>query len=123
MARITGIGGVFFRSADPAATATWYREHLGLELEAEHPFATLQWSGGEQTVWAPFDTDTDYFGSTDQAFMVNYRVDDLDGVLAALRAADVEVLDEQLDSENGRFAWAVDGDGRKIELWEPAPGQ
>ena len=123
MARITGIGGVFFRTADPAATAAWYREHLGLELEAEHPFSTLQWSGGEQTVWAPFDPDTDYFGDRNQPFMVNYRVDDLDGVLARLRAAGVEVLDEELDSENGRFAWAVDGDGRKFELWQPAPGQ
>lgn len=123
MARITGIGGVFFRSADPAATVAWYRTHLGIEPEDDFPAATIAWSGGEQTVWAPFDMDTDYFGPGGQAFMVNYRVDNLDGILDRLRAGGVEVLEERMDSDNGRFAWAVDLDGRRIELWEPAPGQ
>lgn len=120
MAKVTGVGGVFFRSADPAATVAWYRDHLGIEPETSYPVATITWSGGETTVWAPFDQDTDYFGG-DQEFMVNYRVDDLDGVLDRLRAHGVEVLDQQAD-ENGRFAWARDGDGRKFELWQPAPG-
>lgn len=123
MAKVTGVGGVFFRVAEPAATVAWYREHLGIEPETDYPCATLRSSGGETTVWAPFDAGTDYFGPSGQDLMVNYRVDDLDGLLASLRAAGVETSDEVLDSENGRFAWAVDLDGRRFELWQPAPGQ
>ena len=123
MARVTGVGGVFFRAADPAATVAWYRDHLGIEPEAEYPVATLRWSGGETTVWAPFEADTDYFGPSGQQFMVNYRVDDVDALVATLRAAGVETADEVLDSENGRFAWAVDLDGRRFELWQPPPGE
>lgn len=123
MARVTGVGGVFFRAADPAATVAWYRDHLGIEPEADYPVATLRWSGGETTVWAPFEADTDYFGPSGQQFMVNYRVDDVDALVATLRAAGVETADEVLDSENGRFAWAVDLDGRRFELWQPPPGE
>jgi catechol 2,3-dioxygenase-like lactoylglutathione lyase family enzyme len=123
MAKVTGVGGVFFRVADPAATVAWYREHLGIEPEADYPCATLRWSGGETTVWAPFDTDTDYFGPSGQELMVNYRVDDVDGLLVSLRAAGVETSGEVLDSENGRFAWAVDLDGRRFELWQPPVGE
>lgn len=121
MAKVTGVGGVFFRSADPAATVAWYRDHLGIEPEDAYPCATITWSGGETTVWAPFERDTDYFGG-DQEFMVNYRVDDLDGVLDRLRAGGVEVLDQRDEDGNGRFAWAVDCDGRRFELWQPVPG-
>ena len=123
MARVTGVGGVFFRAADPAATVAWYRDHLGIEPEADYPVATLRWSGGETTVWAPFEADTDYFGPSGQQFMVNYRVDDVDALVATLRAAGVETADEVLDSENGRFAWAVDVDGRRFELWQPPTGE
>ncbi len=123
MARVTGIGGVFFRSPDPAATVAWYREHLGIEPEETHPSATMRSSGGETTIWAPFPADTEYFGSPDQSTMVNYRVDDLDSLLDQLRAAGVEVADEREDGEYGRFGWAVDCDGRRIELWEPPTGR
>ena len=122
MARVTGIGGVFFRSANPAKTAAWYQEHLGIEPEPDYPCASLRWTGGETTVWAPFEEATEYFGSPDQQFMVNYRVDDLDGLLDQLHGAGVQVLPEREDESNGRFAWAVDCDGRRIELWEPAEG-
>ena len=122
MARVTGIGGVFFRAADPAATVAWYREHLGIEPEDDYPCAVIAWSGGETTVWAPFDAGTEYFGPSGQEHMVNYRVDDLDGMVEQLRAAGIEVLDEREDADNGRFAWAVDLDGRRFELWQPAPG-
>lgn len=123
MARVTGIGGVFFRSPDPSATVAWYRDHLGLEPEADYPCSVVRWSGGETTVWAPFPADTEYFGPDGQPAMVNYRVDDLDAVLASLRAAGVTVDDRVEDAPNGRFGWAVDGDGRRFELWQPAPGE
>ena len=132
MARVTGIGGIFFRCADPALTRAWYREHLGIESESFG--AVFLWrdadatdSGGGATIWAPFDAGTDYFDPIPpiggrQEFMVNYRVDDLDGLLAALRDAGVSVADGLEESEYGRFGWAMDPDGRRIELWEPPPG-
>lgn len=122
MAKVTGVGGVFFRVADPLATAAWYRDHLGVELEADYPFSPMRASGGETTVWAPFDQDTEYFGDLGQQFMVNYRVDDLAGLLAQLRADGVDVGEEREDDDNGRFAWIVDCDGRRVELWQPLPG-
>ncbi len=121
MARVTGIGGVFFRSSDQSATVAWYRDHLGIEPEADYPCAVLRSSGGETAVWAPFVADTDYFGDGDQEFMVNYRVDDLAGMLDQLRAAGVEVIDDVAHLANGSFGWAIDGDGRRFELWEPTP--
>ena len=80
-------------------------------------------TGGATMVWAPFAEDTDYFGPSGQEAMVNYRVDDLDALVARLRASGVAVADEREDGEYGRFAWAVDCDGRRIELWEPPPGR
>lgn len=123
MARVTGIGGIFFRSADQQATIAWYREHLGIEPEPDFPCATLRSSGGETLVWAPFASDTAYFGDPDQELMVNYRVDDLDGMLEQLRSAGVEVIDDIERLPNGSFGWAIDGDGRRIELWEPVAGE
>jgi predicted enzyme related to lactoylglutathione lyase len=123
MARATGIGGVFFRSADPEATLAWYVEHLGLEPEEGFPCAIVNWTGGESTVWAPFTIDSDYFGDGEQPMMVNYRVDDLVGMIDQLKAAGVTVLDKRESDENGDFAWAVDCDGRRFELWQPAPGR
>ena len=122
MARVTGIGGVFFRTSDQAATLAWYREHLGIEPEPDHPCAEFRASGGEALVWAPFAEDTTYFGERGQELMVNYRVDDLEGMLEQLRSAGVEVDDRVEHLPNGTFGWAVDGDGRRIELWQPAPG-
>ena len=113
---------MFFRSADPGATIAWYREHLGIEPEPDYPCASLRWTGGETTVWAPFESTTDYFGDTGQEFMVNYRVDDLEAMLARLREAGVEVSDDVEHLENGDFGWAFDNDGRRIELWQPKPG-
>jgi len=127
VARVTGIGGVFVRSPDPVALAAWYARHLGVPTE-RYGGATFHWPEGatsEQpgsTTWAAFPLDTRYFGSPLQQAMVNFRVDDLDGLLSSLRAAGVEVLDEVEDSEFGRFGWCVDCDGNRVELWEPAPG-
>ena len=120
MTHVQRIGGVFFRSKDPAATAKWYQTHLGLPVE-DFGGATLG-ARGHEAVWAAFAADTDYFGPTDQPLMVNYVVADLDAVLERLRADGVEVDDRLEESEFGRFAWAVDGDGRRFELWQPPAG-
>ena len=100
----------------------WYAEHLGLELE-EFGGAILRSSGGETLTWAVFPGDTDYFGSRDQQVMVNYRVRNLDAMLAQLRAAGVPVEEHVEEHEYGRFGWATDPDGNRFELWEPAAGQ
>lgn len=128
MERITGIGGVFFKSQDPAALQAWYRDHLGIEPSADGTQVFL-WREQQNpdapgsTVWAPFPADTDYFGPTRTPFMFNYRVRDLDAMLAQLRAAGVAV-DERVELVEGigRFGWATDLDGNRFELWEPAPG-
>ena len=121
MERVTGIGGVFLRSRDPAALAAWYAEHLGLDVEDWHG-SVLRASGGETLVWAAFPADTEYFGRLDQQVMVNYRVGDLDAMLAQLRAAGVAV-EGPMDHENGRFGWGVDPEGNRFELWQPVAGQ
>jgi predicted enzyme related to lactoylglutathione lyase len=120
--RATGIGGVFVRSPHPDALRAWYGEHLGLELE-DFGSAVLRSTGGETVTWAVFAGDTEYFGRQDQQMMINYRVRDLDAMLAQLRAAGVPVDDHVEEMEFGRFGWATDPDGNRLELWEPAPGQ
>lgn len=121
MERVTGIGGVFFRSKDPTALAHWYRDHLGIPsgVDGDHVWAEQR----GPTVFAPFGEDTDYFGRRDQQAMLNFRVGDLDAMLAQLRASGVSV-DEQVTDEGGvgRFGWAVDPEGNRFELWEPADG-
>jgi predicted enzyme related to lactoylglutathione lyase len=119
--RVTGIGGVFLRSRDPAALAVWYAEQLGLGVEDWHG-AVLRASGGETLVWAAFPAETEYFGRHDQQAMVNYRVDDLDAMLAELRDAGVTV-EGPMEHENGRFGWGVDPEGNRFELWQPVAGQ
>jgi predicted enzyme related to lactoylglutathione lyase len=112
---VTGLGGVFFRARDPAALKAWYEETLGVPTE------DLMRSDG--LVFAIFDADTDYFGRSGQGFMVNFRVASLDRMVERLRAAGVEVDDETQDQEGvGRFGWAVDPEGNRFELWEPAEG-
>lgn len=127
VARVTGVGGVFVRSPDPAALATWYARHFGIPTE-RYGGATFRWIDGAtegtpgSTTWAPFPADTAYFGSRDQQAMINFRVDDLEGLLAELRAAGVEVIDTIDDCEYGRFGWCIDLDGNRVELWQPAEG-
>lgn len=127
MARVTGIGGVFVRSHDPAELAAWYAKHLGVPTE-KYGGATFHWlqAATEEcpgsTTWAAFPIDTKYFGSPLQQAMINFRVDDLDGLLESLRTAGVTVMDEVEDSEYGRFGWCIDCDGNRVELWEPAAG-
>jgi predicted enzyme related to lactoylglutathione lyase len=122
MKRVTGIGGVFFKSQDPKRLAEWYRVHLGFDV-SEWGGAAFEWSGPGQTLWNPFKADTDHFAPSASPFMINYRVDDLHALLAALREEGCNVLDKVDDSEYGKFGWVLDPDGNKLELWEPPPGQ
>lgn len=117
MERVSGIGGVFFRSRDPEALTQWYARHLGIG-DPDNPTAPWRQEAG-MTVWSPFASDTQYFGRQEQQWMINFRVPDLDAMLAQLRAADVEVLDVIEDTEYGRFGWVVDPEGNRIELWQP----
>lgn len=120
MERVLGIGGVFLKARDPQALAAWYRDHLGVPVDAGQAFAALTSAGpGEITVWSAFPTDTPYFGPSPATFMVNYRVKDLGAMLAQLRAAGVPVEDRVDDTEFGRFGWATDPEGNRFELWEP----
>ena len=127
MARVTGIGGVFLRSPDPKATAKWYAEHLGLTL-SDFNGTAFQWSddipaGTGMTAWSTFPQDTSYFGEGQQQVMINYRVDDLDDLLATLSAAGVWIDPKRDDASYGRFAWIKDCDGNRLELWQPLPSE
>jgi predicted enzyme related to lactoylglutathione lyase len=126
MERVTGLGGVFFKSKDPRALTEWYRTHLGVPVEGDGSVvfrwreeADLQRVGW--TVWSAFSQDTRYFEPSAAPFMINYRVRDLDALLAALRSEGVEVDPKIEEGEYGRFARIMDPEGNRIELWEP-PG-
>ncbi|HUJ06830.1 MAG TPA: VOC family protein [Streptosporangiaceae bacterium] len=117
MERVLGIGGYFLRAADPAALGAWYRDCLGLDAD-EHGLWRPE-SG--PTVFAAFDSETDYFGSRAQQAMLNFRVRDLDAMLAQLRAQGADVASESQDMEGvGRFGWVTDPEGNRVELWQPA---
>lgn len=120
MERVVGIGGVFFRGRDASGLRAWYGRHLGIDIAdwGGNPFVA---DAGDVTVWAVFEGETDYFGHRDQQAMVNYRVRDLDAMLAQLRRAGVDVDDHIETQEFGRFGWAVDPEGNRFELWQPAP--
>ena len=117
MGHVQGIGGVFFRAADPDAVVAWYKDNLGLEIGG----GALWRQEAGLTVYAPFPADTDYFGDAGRQFMINLRVVDLDGLMEKLKANGVEVrTDPEWDaSEAGRFARIHDPAGTPIELWEP----
>ncbi len=119
-----GIGGVFFRSLDPARLAAWYKEALGIETEAwgsTHgtSFSPDAMPANAFTVWSTFASDTEYFGLLSQSFMINLVVDDLDAALANVQKAGGEVIPEKEEHDFGRFGWFVDPDGNRVELWEP----
>ena len=127
MTRVTGIGGIFLRARDAKALGAWYAEHLGIQLN--------DWGGAQffwtdevppatgSTAWSLFPADTKYFGpgtpAGPQSAMVNYRVDDLDGLLANLAAAGVIIDPKREDASYGRFAWITDPEGNRLELWQP----
>jgi len=124
MAKITGVGGVFFKAkGDNAALAAWYRKHLGMPL-ADFGGAILKWPDDHAedrglTVWHVAGKDSQWFSPSKSSFMINYRVDNLGELLEQLRAGGVEVIQGPESDENGKFAWIMDPDDNKIELWEP----
>ena len=125
--QVTGIGGVFFKARDPVALAAWYREHLGVPVAPDGTHAMFA-AGSDAgagdsavTVWSTFPADTKYFGPGAAGWMINYRVEDLDGMVAQLREAGVTIDDVQ-DGDYGRFAWATDPEGNRFELWQPPAG-
>jgi predicted enzyme related to lactoylglutathione lyase len=117
MQRVTGIGGVFFRARDPEGLGRWYEEVLGIAPRSGGDLPWRQQAG--PCVWAAFALDTDYFGRREQAWMVNFRVADLDAMLAQVREAGADVEEAVEEHEYGRFAWATDPEGNRFELWEP----
>lgn len=120
MARITGLGGVFFHSPDPPALAAWYRETLGVAVEDWGGAQIgMDGNGPSSAIWAPFDRTTGRFEPSSREFMINFAVDDLDSFVAALEAKGVAANDRQQIDGMGKFAWILDPDGTKIELWEP----
>ncbi len=126
MAKVTGIGGVFIKAkSDHTKLSAWYARHLGLVLE---PWggAILKWPDDKAedrglTVWHVAEKDSDWFSPSAAGFMINYRVDDLDALLAQLRRDGVTIVKGPESHENGRFAWILDPDENKVELWQPLP--
>jgi len=121
MAKVLGLGGVFFKTTDPAKLGQWYKEWL--DLPVVHPYGAClkhdRLPAAGYSVWSPFKRDTTYFAPSEQTFMINLIVDDLDGCLARVREGGAEVMSDVEDSEFGRFGWFIDPEGNKVELWQP----
>jgi len=122
---VTGIGGVFFKAKHPGKLAAWYRKHLGLATDEQWHGWTFEWRDLHApkkkgaTAWSPFAADTKYFGRGRQGHMINYRVANLKKVLAQLKKEGVWVDPKTQDTEFGKFGWIKDGEGQRVELWEP----
>lgn len=126
MAAVTGVGGIFFKCEDPEGLAAWYKEYLGFDI-GDWPGAIFP-IGGEQgpqphIVWSPFKDDTDYFKPSQAGFMINFRVDDVEGVLDKARKGGAEIVGGIDEYSYGRFGWFIDPAGVKIELWQPLEGE
>ncbi|HET7794181.1 MAG TPA: VOC family protein [Rhizobacter sp.] len=128
MKRVTGIGGIFFTARDPAALRAWYQRHLGIDVQAWGG-AAFTWVDAQgapsagTTIWSIGDAAGDAYAPSAAPFMVNYRVADLHALVAALKSEGCQVLEKIDESEYGKFAWVMDPEGNKVELWEPPPGQ
>ena len=126
--RVNGIGGVFFKAKDPRTLAAWYRQALGVDLMQGAPYAAFRWRERDDssrvgsTAWSLFPSTTTYFAPSSAPFMINYRVRNLDAMLAQLRSLGVTVDPKVTDDVNGKFGWIVDPEGNKVELWEPKAG-
>ena len=119
--RVTGIGGLFFKSKDPKSSKEWYKKHLGFNTDDYG--CTFWWkdeNGNDcSTQWSPFKDDTSYFNPSEKAFMFNYRVENLEELLLTLKEEGVTVLGDMETYDYGKFGWILDNEGNKIELWEP----
>ena len=128
MKRVTGIGGIFFNARDPITLRAWYKAHLGIDVQ-EWGGAAFTWTHAEgkafpgTTIWSIGSAEGDQFAPSSATFMINYRVDDLHALVKVLREEGCNVLDKIDDSEYGKFAWVIDPEGNKVELWQPPAGQ
>jgi predicted enzyme related to lactoylglutathione lyase len=128
MKRVTGIGGIFFKAKDAEALRAWYQRHLGIDVQ---PWggAAFAWADADNqpapgsTVWSIAPDSSDQFAPSQAPFMINYRVDDLHALVSVLKEEGCNVLEKIDDSDYGKFAWVVDPEGNKVELWEPPAGQ
>src|SRR5688572_30783411 len=126
MKRVIGIGGVFFKAQNPETLRAWYQKNLG--IDSEKWGATFNWDSPEikahnkefSTAWNPFPEDTTYYAPSTKQFMINYVVADLAELVKALKTEGVEMVGEMVEEDYGKFAWIMDPEGNKIELWEPA---
>src|ERR1041385_2516717 len=122
MKRVTGIGGIFIKAKDPHAMYAWYEKHLGIQRDPTAQSGIFEWREKDsddegQTIWSLFKQDSKYFDPSTSQVMINYRVEDMDAVLSALHAEGIEILGRD-DADYGRFAWIMDPEGNKIELWQ-----
>jgi predicted enzyme related to lactoylglutathione lyase len=123
MAKVTGIGGIFFKCNNPEQLKQWYSSKLGLDTDAYG--TNFEWRQGADpakkgfTQWSPFPMKSNYMEPSTKSFMINYRVDDIEALVASLKQAGVQVLDEIEQFEYGKFVHILDPEGNKIELWEP----
>lgn len=119
--RVTGIGGLFFKSKSPKTIKAWYGKHLGLPIDDYG--CTFWWKDQQDndcsTQWSAFGDDTNYFDPSTQPFMVNFRVENLNDLITKLRTEGVTIVGEIKTYDYGKFGWILDPEGRKIELWEP----
>src|SRR2546426_1495305 len=128
MKRVTGIGGIFFSAKDPKALCAWYKTHLGIDVQ-DWGGAAFDWTDADgnptkgTTAWSIGAASGNQFAPSKSTFMVNYRVEDLEALLQALRDEGCEVLEKADDSEYGKFGWVMDPEGNKVELWQPPAGQ
>ena len=128
MKRVTGIGGIFFHATDPVALQAWYKQHLGIDVQAWGGTA-FSWADAAgnpttgTTIWSIGAAGSDHFAPSKSSFMINYRVEHLAVVLQALRDEGCNVLEKTDDSEYGKFGWVIDPEGNKVELWQPPAGQ
>jgi predicted enzyme related to lactoylglutathione lyase len=128
MKRVTGIGGIFFKARDPQSLQAWYKRHLGIDVQSWGG-AAFSWAGDDDkpvagtTAWCINAANSDTFAPSTAPFMINYRVQDLHALVRALREEGCNVLDRIDESEYGKFAWVIDPEGNKVELWEPPAGQ
>lgn len=123
MKKVTGIGGIFFKCKDPKKVTEWYQKHLGLTT---NPYgATFEWYESEdstkkaQTQWTPFSETTKYFEPSSKDFMTNYRVENLEALVAELKKEGVTIVDNMETYDYGKFIHILDTEGNKIQLWEP----
>jgi predicted enzyme related to lactoylglutathione lyase len=126
--RVTGIGGIFFKAKDAPALRAWYKRHLAIDVQ-DWGGTAFTWTDADglptagMTIWSVSPEESKQFAPSTAPFMINYRVEDLHALVSALKAEGCNVLDKIDESAYGKFAWVIDPEGNKVELWEPPAGQ